>query len=341
MFTKASNLIMFLSILISFVIIQGCNKKEENKDKISDKPDLIKTDEKGQRVDLKIKPKSGDIFRYKMVKSTNEGATNKDKKEQKITQEQTETFYYSLEVNDISETGVVTFKMKYDSVNVTVKYSEKDTSITQTYNSNVKDSIYSKQDFLIYNNMIGNVFKIRVGPNNEFIEAYELEAIYNKLFKEMGDTLTTQAKDLIKENIKTSLKDVLAGQFQELPKNEIYRDSSWTITKTSDNPPFRYKNIINYKIKDIKKENNDNIVFIEGKLNIEFIDKEYKTKEGSMKIGDVDAGGQGLIQFNLNKGCLIKKETNQSIKLDANVKSNGKVLNTIRETSLVLKIDLL
>jgi hypothetical protein len=341
MFTKVINITVFCLILFSFLIIQSCNKKEEQTKKSSDNSDLIKTDEKGQKIDLKIKPKTGEIFRYKMVKSSKESAVNKDKKEETLSQEQTETYYYTQEVTEISDAGVVTLKMKYDSINIVVKYSEKDTSIIQTYNSNIKDSIYSKHDFLIYNNMIGSSFKIRVGSNDEFIEAYELEAIYDKLFKELGDTLTPQTKDMVRENLKSSLKDVLVGQFQEFPKNEVYKDSTWSVTKTSDNPPFRYKNIVNYKIKDIKTENNSLIVSVEGILNIEFIDKEYKTKEGSMKISDIDAGGQGLLQFNLSKGCLVKKETNQSIKMTANISSKGKALNTIRETSLSLKIDLL
>ena len=130
MFKKAGNIIILGLILVGFAMFQSCNKKDPGTIKSNDSQELIKTDNIGQKVDLKLKPKAGDIFRYKMVKSSKESASDKDKKEDKISQEQTETYYYSLEVNDVSESGVVTFKMKYDSINIIVKYSEKDTSVT-------------------------------------------------------------------------------------------------------------------------------------------------------------------------------------------------------------------
>jgi hypothetical protein len=98
---------------------------------------------------------------------------------------------------------------------------------------------------------------------------------------------------------------------------------------------------VNYSVKDIQKTDAGDIVSINGKLDIEFIDKEYKTKEGSMKIEDVTAGGTGLMKYNLSKGCMVKKETEQIVKMLAKVSSKGQSFKTIKETSLKLSIDLL
>jgi hypothetical protein len=347
MFNKPRRFLLIILIFALTIIFNNCGKKDadtkDDKKNISEEnSQLIKTDEKGNaRVDLKLKPKIGDIFRYKMVKSSMESSADASKPEDKISQEQTEVYYYTQEVTEVSESGVITLKMKYDSVNVTVKESDKKDSRTVAYNSNVKDSVSSMKDFLVYNNMIGSSFKIRVGANNDFIEPYELEGIYDKLFKELGDTISQQTKDAIKESLKSSLKDVLSGQYQEFPKNEVPKDSSWSVTKTSDNPPFRYKNIVSYKVSDIQKNDNQSIVTIDGKLDIEFIDKDYKTKEGSMRIEDVNAGGTGIMRFNLSRGCMTKKETNQSVKMIAKISSRGQSMKTVKETSLKLNIELL
>jgi hypothetical protein len=347
MINNLRSLILLVMMVVLPLFLINCGKKDpnikdENKPKTETNSELIKTDDKGNtRIDLKLKPKVGDIFRYKMVKSTKESSADAAKKEDMISQEQIEAYYYTQEVAEVNATGVITMKMKYDSIIVTVKQSAKDESNTIVYNSSVKDSISTMKDFLVYNNMIGNYFKIRVGGNNEFFEPYELEAIYDKLFKELGDTVSQQAKDAIKESLKSSLKEVLTMQYQVFPKNDVPKDSVWSQTITSDNPPFRFKNIVNYSVKDIQKTDAGDIVSINGKLDIEFIDKEYKTKEGSMKIEDVTAGGTGLMKYNLSKGCMVKKETEQIVKMLAKVSSKGQSFKTIKETSLKLSIDLL
>ena len=207
--------ITLVTIIIVFTLILGtsCNKNNQQKKEntnVSLNSDLIKTDDKGNiRIDLKLKPKVGDIFKYKMTKNSIESNADANQKDKVISQEQTETYYYTQEVSSINENGAITLKMKYDSIIISVTQSMNKESKTYVYNSNVKDSISSMSIFLIYNNLIGNSFKIRISANNEFFESYELDVIYDKLFKDLGDTLQNKQKDLIKDNLKSSLTDVL------------------------------------------------------------------------------------------------------------------------------------
>jgi hypothetical protein len=94
-------------------------------------------------------------------------------------------------------------------------------------------------------------------------------------------------------------------------------------------------------VKEVQKADDGDIVSIEGKLDIEFIDKDYKTKEGSMKIETVTAGGTGLMKFNLTRGCMVSKKTEQSVKMLAKISARGQSMKTNKETSLSLTIDLL
>ena len=340
-------LLKILSIIIVFLLFFGSScKKDGGTDKKDTKDttkntDLIKQDDKGTKVSIKIQPKTGDVLKFKMVKSSSETNVSPLTDNKEVTNAQTETYYFTQEVSEINESGVITYKMKYDSIIVSSTMSVGDSSVTLTYNSNIKDSISAKTEFIVYNNITNSNFKIRVSGNGELYDVYELETIYDKVLKTLGDTLAAREKEGVKENIHMSMKDVISGQFQEFPKNEIYKDSVWSLTKTSDNPPFPFKNIITYKVKDITKEEKGNFVTIEATLNVEFINKENKTKEGTMKIEKSDAGGSGTTKFNLSRGTLLKKETVQKINIDLLISTQGRKFKTKKISSLNLYIDLL
>jgi hypothetical protein len=336
------NLSILILAFFSISLFSGCTKKDESKNKEENKKDnqeFVKTDEKGQRVTLKIKPKTGDTLRYKMTKVSDETKSIDSKKGEKVSQNQTETYYYSQVVTEIAESGAVTYKMTYDSVLIKVTQSANDSTLSQTYNSNVKDSISSRSDFLIYNNLIGTPFKIRIGANNELYDVYELESINEKIFKALGDTLKAQDKEVIKDNLTNSIKDVISAQYQEFPKTDVPKDSAWTKTTTSEAQPFPFKNIVSYKVKDINIKDGNTSVIIEAKLDIEFLEKETKSKEGSMKILNVEAGGTGTTDFDLSKGCLNKKNTSQKIDLEVKISSQGQTAKLKQNTTLSITID--
>jgi hypothetical protein len=332
-------------IVFSLFLGSSCNKDKvpEKKENAGDSKnsDLVKQDEKGTKVNIKIQPKAGDIFKYKMVKASSETNISPLTDNKEMVNAQSETYYFTQEVAEINESGVITYKMRYDSIIVTSKVSLGDSSKTLTYNSNIKDTVSSMTEFIVYNNITNSNFKIRVSASGELYDVYELESIYDKVIKTLGDTLASREKEGVKENIHSSMKDVISGQFQEFPKTEIYKDSVWSLTKTSDSPPFPFKNIITYKVKEIAKEGNDNFVTIEAVLAVEFINKENKTKEGTMKIENSDAGGKGTTKFNLSRGTLSKKETIQNINIDLLISTQGRKFKTKKKSSLSLNLDLL
>jgi len=344
MFKKISPGIIVLFLIVGLMTMaSSCGKKDGTNDKDKSKSELLKKDEKGEKVDLKLAPKVGDKFRYKMSAKTVSSEKSPATGDREITSEQNMIYYYSQEVSEISGTGVITYKMKYDSITIISKAATKDSAITQTYNSNVKDSVHSMPDFIQYNALIGEDFKLRVSQNGEIYDVYELEKIHENIFKALGDTLSPQDKATIKESMGAdALKSIIQNQYQKFRGGDVYKDSSWTFSVETSLLVFPIKNILNYKIKDFQVNKGELIVNIEANLGIDFISTEQKDKSGlTVKINDSKTGGTGLISFNLTRGCIVKKETNTNIMLDLKMSAKGQSAKSVQNLTTSLNVDLL
>jgi hypothetical protein len=346
MFKNLSHGILVFVIIISILSLTSCSKKDDKDNTGKDKKssgDLIKKDEKGEKVDLKLAPKVNDKFRYKMSAKTVSKETSPATMEREITSEQVMTYYYSQEVSEVSSVGVVTYKMKYDSIIISSKVLSGDTSIAQIYNSNVKDSIHSLPDFIQYNALVGQDFKLRVSALGEIYDVYELEKIHDNIFKALGDTLSPQDKATIKESMGTeAIKNIVQNQFQKFRGGDVYKDSSWTFSVETSLMVFPIKNVLNYKLKDLQVTNGDVMATIEANLGIDFISKEQKDKSGlNVKINDSKTGGTGSILFNLSRGCIVKKETTTSIALDLKISAKGQSAKSVQNLTTSLSVELL
>ena len=227
---KLSYLFVTIIVFASLVTLSSCDKKVDdpktNTTK-TDASDFVKSDAGGQKVTLKYAPKKGDKFNYKMTAKTFSTEKSPGTGDEEVSSEQAMIYYYSQEVADISSSGYITFKMKYDSIIITEKLVARDSSITQTYNSNKKDSVSAKIDYVQYNALAGQEFKFRVSPKGEISEVIELEQIHEKIFKALGDTLKPEEKSKIKESMGSeALKSIIQNQFQKFPDNDVYKDST-------------------------------------------------------------------------------------------------------------------
>jgi hypothetical protein len=343
MYRKYSYLAVALLITVSLLTLSSCNKKEETSTdtKKTTGNEYVKTDEKGQKVLMKIAPKVGEKFRYKMTAKTSSTENSPGTQGNDVTSEQSMTYYYSQEVAEISSSGYITYKMKYDSIIISEKITANDSSISQTYNSNIKDSVSNQMDFVQYNALAGQEFKFRISPKGEISEVIELEQIHEKIFKALGDTLKPDDKAKIKESMGSdALKAIIQNQFQKFPDVEIYKDSSWSFSNETNLSVFPIKNILSYKLKDIKTEKNI-IAEIEATLGIEFISKDEKQMGMSIKLINEEAGGKGTVSFDLTRGCVIKKETSTSINMDLKLSAKGQSANSKQTLKTNLLVELL
>lgn len=337
-----------ISVLILAVLLSGCGNKDEktgDKEK-SDKSgaansDLVVKDDKGTKVTLTLKPKKGDVLKYKMNAKT----TSKEKSpltdNREVTSTQDINYYYTEEVNEIASNGIVTFKIKFDSINIVSSASSGDSSMSVKYNSNVKDSMYSQPDFIQYNSIINEEFYARVSPQGEISEVYGLEKIYENMIKALGDTLSMEQKESIKDSFgKDAIKAVLQQQFQMFPQSEVYKDSTWTRSYDTQILIFPVKNILSYKLKDVKEENSQYMLTIDAELAVDIMEKEVKDKKMSYSVEDSKTGGKGLIVYNLSRGCVQSKETSTNLEMNVKISAAGQSIKTLQTVATELKVSL-
>lgn len=335
------NLIYVVLIMAIALAVTSCGKKDGPDGKKNESSEFVKTDASGQKVTLKMVPKVGDKFHYKMTAKTFSTEQSPATGNEEITSEQVMTYYYTQEAAEISPSGYITFKMKYDSILIVEKAMSKDSTLSQTYNSNVKDSVSNKLEYVQYNALAGMEFRFRVSPKGEIAEVIELEQIHEKIFKALGDTLNAEDKAKIKESMGSeALKSIIQNQYQKFPENDVYKDSSWTFASETNLSVFPIKNILGYKLKDIKTDKTTQIE-IEATLGIEFIEKEAKQMGMTIKLMNEEAGGKGIVFFDLSRGCVVKKETNTNINMDLKLTAKGQTANSKQTLKTNLIVELL
>lgn len=348
MLKKINTFILIITVTISIAVYHGCTKKEETgKDKDSKvQSELIKKDDKGTKVDLKLKPKVGDKYGYKMVSTTTTTDKGPITGNKDFLTEQEISYFFTQEVSEISSAGVITYKMKYDSIKIITNLKSGDSSLSETYNSNIKDSTYAKLDFVQHNAIIGQEFRIRVSPQGEVYDVYELEKIHENVFKIFGDTLTEQQKASLKSDMDSeSLKNIIQNQYQKFPLFDVYKDSLWTYTVDAQIPVygviFPVKNNLQYKLADIKETNGDVIVTIDASMGVEFESKERKENTLTVKIEESEGVGKGTIIFNLTKGCVVKKETKTNLNLKQKLSARGQSAKSLQTLSTMMLVEML
>lgn len=331
-----------LFIVVLLVLIVGCGKKEDktlNKEG-SDVSGLIKKDSVTgkEKVLLKYLVKKGDKFVYKMTAKTSQTENSPATEGKDVTQDNEINYYYSKEVQDVDGSGIITFKVKYDSITINAQMGEQNVK----YNSNINDTVKSNPAFLQYNAVINEPFFFRVTSDGEITDIYGLEKIHENLFKALGDTLKEEDKQNIKESFgKESMKEILQQEYQMFPKQDVYMDSSWTKSYNTQLLLFDVVNSAKYTLKGIEDKDNQKIADIDAMQTTEFLNKEVKQRGVKFELVNSETSGAGKITFNLNKGCITHKETSIVLNLDMKASAQGQSAKSVQKVKTNLWVTLL
>jgi hypothetical protein len=327
--------------LILLSVFLSCGKKEDEKITSGDTIGyLIKKDSTTgkEKVHLRYIVKKGDKFFYKMTAKTStvENSPATEGKDQK--QDNEINYYYNKEVQDIDERGIISYKVKYDSIVISSQMDDRSIN----YNSNIDDSVKNNPAFIQYNAVVNEPFYLRVSPEGEITDVYGLEKIYENLFRELGDTLKDADKQTVKESFgDESIKEVMQQEYQTFPRNEIFVDSSWVKSYTTSILFFDITNDAKYTLKGIEDKDGKKIVNIEAQLVVEFLSKEARQRGIRFKIENAETGGQGKIAFNLNRGCIVSKETSTNLRLDLSMSAQGQSAKSKQSVTTNLVVTLL
>lgn len=332
-------------VFVASLFFNGCSKSDNEGQEIdkSQNADLIIKDSTGEKVTLKMKPKTGDILNYRLHIEQNGSEASSLNQDNEIKNYQIMDLYFLNEVMEINEANVITYKVRYDSILVSIGASDKDTSYSLVYNSNLKDSVYKKSDFVTFNALIGNDFRVRVSSLGEVSTIYDLEKIQNIIYKEYGDTLDSDEKEIVKKSLEDQLKELIQTQYQIFPEKEVKKDSTWTSVQQSVLGSFPVENILNYTITSIEEKENCNIIGLTAALDFKVLENTYREKTTGInyKLEDIKGSGSGTIQFNITRGCIVYKETEKSLSAKIRASLKGQSATSSKSDVIKLKLELL
>jgi len=323
--------------------LAGCGDKKDGKpdgqndEKISS---LIKKDSLTgkEKVQFKYIVKKGDKFSYRMVARTSTTENSPATEGKDVKQDNEINYFYTKEVQDVDQTGIITYKVAFDSITISAQMDDQ----TVKYDSNVNDTVKSNPAFIQYNAVIKEPFFIRVSEVGEISDVYGLEKIHENLFKALGDTLKEEDKASIKESFgEESIKEILQQEYQMFPREEIYTDSSWVKSYNTQILFFDVVNSAKYTFKGLEDKDGQKLARIKAALEVEFLSKEVKERGIKFVIVNSETGGSGKVSFNMSRGCIGSKETNTNLNIDLKLSAGGQTANSEQKVSTNLIVTLL
>lgn len=333
---------LIILICVITIFISGCGGKKDEKIKSGTDTSsaLIKKDSVTgkEKVQLKYIVRKDDKFSYKMTAKTSTLENSPATEGKDVKQDNEVNYFYTKEVNDVDKNGIITYKVRYDSIIISSQMGDKSVK----YNSNINDSVRNNPAFIQYNAILDENFFLRVTPEGEITDVYGLEQVYEKLFKALGDTLKEEDKQTIKDTFgKESIKEVLQQEYQMFPKNEVFVDSSWIKSYNTAILYFEVVNNARYTLKGLEDRNGKKIANIDAQLIVEFLNKEVKERGMKLKIENSHTSGQGRISFDLSRGCIASKETSTNLILDLLMSAQGQSAKSKQSVSTNLTVTLL
>jgi len=296
--------------------IYNCNNLDSLVPMIDGKnSELFSIDENGNlKVSLFSRPNEIEIFNYKMTTkiSTFENSLPTNYIDLKTTRET--LFYFKHKVINIDTSFNITYTIKFDSVIVNTSVSSADTSFYEYYNSNIKNKYQNNDEYLLYKLISDEEFTLKVSQNGDI---REITGLMGNTF----DSMYTNAEILL--DLQKNIESILSLQFLFTPNEELMMGSKWQRIEDTEFLIFPIRKNIFYTLKGVKEMQDNYIAFISEESNADFLEKEQDETNYLIKLTASHFGGEGLIQFNISKGCLEKIESKNSIFLNMNIYSHS------------------
>lgn len=277
--------------------------------------DLFSIDENGNlNVLLFYRPNESEIFNYKMTTkiSTFENSLSTNYNDLNTTRET--TLYFKNKIINIDKSFNITYAIEFDSVIVNTSVSSADTSFYEYYNSNIKNKYQNNDEYLLYKLISDEEFTLTVTQNGD---VREITVLTRNTF----DSVYTNTE--LRLDLQKNIESILSQQFLFTPNEELMMESKWQRIEDTEFLIFPIRKNIFYTLKGVKEIQDNYIAFISEESNADFLEKEQDETNYLIKLTASHFGGEGVIQFNLSKGCLEKIESKNSIFLNMNIYSHS------------------
>jgi len=306
-------------ILALAMLLFGCDNKktaEGETEEINltqvDTSDLVTTEveDKEESFFFKYKLNEGDSFNYRLT-VIQESDQNIDA-DTTITQSFKQTVKYAInfQVTELDEDSVAEVKGTIGAINLDADLNGEEIS----YKSGSTMDSLDVFKFAEYESMINKQFRLRVNPLGEVKDVYRVDKIFNSYLdlRNMQDSLTTEQKDAVKNDLINAVLKPLMGQiFRVMPGKQMGKDSSWTYEKAAMQMmvfQMQYTNV--YTIENLELLDGEKLAVINGTIKTNITGDPNYSEQGINYVFEkpVSSAG-GKVYFNLDKGLVQKSKT--------------------------------
>jgi len=313
--------VTFISILF-FTFLIACGQKEE---KISleeiDTEKLESVELKEENIDLVYKLKKGEKFRYRLT--TLSSASEKIQADSLIhsTSDQKVIYEFDIEVIDVEDDKTSELSVTISSLKLSAEMNREKIE----YDANTEQSEEDKYKFAQYSAIHKIPYRARLTQYGDILEVTRLDKMVDKLMslQPQQQTLSAEQKSEIAKNIaEGAIRPITQLVFRNLPQTPVAKDSSWVRSYPAQLSVFNVENIATFIVKDFVKVKNEKAEKISAKLTFKYEGQKKGEQEGmKYSFDDPILGGGGSILFNIDKGMLLRSETNTSVEMKATIET--------------------
>lgn len=324
-------------IVVSISLFAMCGKKEESNQK---QETALKSDSAAVRpvpalevgaIKLRLGCRKGDRLVYRLI-------TQAEQTRSMGTQTQTTAirtaYVFTHEVMDVDKEQRITLKVRCDSVRVDANSPMG----TVTYDSNdAGDSLKARQQpFTELGALANSEFYSKITPRGDILQVYEVDEIIDKLLGPHRNEVDPKTRQMIRDGFADSmLPNLLRQWMQFLPENPVEIDSSWSKVTNEKMETLDVKSTATYTLKKIEESGGKRTAFIDAKLRATFAGKRSFEQQGvRYEIGNPQVSGSGSSSFDLERGCVLRRDL--SISTSMNYKVSGKDKETGKPSSVNL-----
>jgi hypothetical protein len=233
--------------------------------------------------------------------------------------DQTLTYFFDVEVVDVDQDNVAELSVNIASIN----FSGNINGEKMNYNSKLKLTKEEKDKFGEFEVIVNSPFRARVNQKGEVLEVTRIDKMIDKMISlkpEMKNMPADQKVALIKNISEGEIRPRTQLLFRELTMNEVAKDSSWQLTSPATLAVFQLENISKFKVVDFVKVGDDKAAKLSATLSSKWTGNKKGSQEGmNFLFDDPKVTGGGFILFNIDKGLVIKSETETTIEMGVQV----------------------
>lgn len=255
---------------------------------------------------LKVTPKAGDIYRYRLTQKN-------DKEQNGVRLKQTSVFNFTAKITGINSDGSFTLEMRYDSIR-----------IDQTMPPNPLDSVGKTLHFDSRNKLdpsvpgasdmkalIGQRVNITVQNNGKVSDVANVDPIISQMLGSKKDSISPQQRAMLKDAVKLQYYGIVLPELflQFVPDTGITLGNSWKRLDTLPIGGLPATSTITYRLAEVRNTEAGSVGNVQVTLTAAFPKKSMENKALAAVINDAKVKGGGEALVNFASGFPVRKRT--------------------------------